>query len=168
MLEDKILKTIKKYNLIENGDKIVVAVSGGPDSITLLNCLYELKESNKLDFEMVVAHINHGLRENAKLDEKFVKDYCDKNNLEFYVCHADIKKEAERNKKGIEETGRDIRYEFFNKIKLETNSNKIAIAHNSNDRAETVIMNLLRGARFIWIKRYRGNKRNIYKAINRV
>lgn len=168
MLKDKVIKTIKTYNLIESGDKLVLGVSGGPDSISMLKILTDFKNEKIFKFDFVVAHINHGLRENAKIDEKFVKDYCDKNNIEFYVCHADIKKEAERNKKGLEETGRDIRYEFFNKIKLETNSNKIAIAHNSNDRAETVIMNLLRGARFIWIKRYRGNKRNIYKAINRV
>ena len=146
MLEDKILKTIKKYNLIENGDKIVVAVSGGPDSITLLNCLYELKESNKLDFEMVVAHINHGLRENAKIDEQYVFEFCNRINIRCFILHADIKKEAEIQKRGLEETGRIIRYKFFDEIQSKTNSNKIAIAHNSNDNVETIIMNIVRGS----------------------
>ena len=145
MLKENIINTIKKYNLIESGDKIVLGVSGGPDSISMLKILNELKNEKTFEFEIVVAHINHGLRENAKLDEIYVKEFCEKNSIEFFVLHADIKKVAEENKKGLEEAGRDIRYEFFNKIKEETFSNKIAIAHNSNDNAETVIMNLLRG-----------------------
>lgn len=146
MLEDEILNTIKKYNLIENGDKLVVAVSGGPDSITLLNCLYQLKINNKLNFDMVVCHINHGLRENAKIDEEYVLEFCEKINVKCFVLHADIKKEAESQKRGLEEMGRIIRYEFFDKIQKETNSNKIAIAHNSNDNVETIIMNIIRGS----------------------
>ena len=67
MLKEKVLKTITKYNLIESGDKVVLGVSGGPDSISMLTILNELKE--KLNFEIVVAHINHGIRENAKKDE---------------------------------------------------------------------------------------------------
>lgn len=145
MLKEKIINTINKYKLIESGDKIVLGVSGGPDSISMLKILNELKNERIFDFDLVVTHINHGLRENAKLDEEYVKEFCEKNNIEFYVLHADIKKVAEDSKKGLEETGRDIRYEFFNKIKEETSSNKIAIAHNSNDNAETIIMNILRG-----------------------
>lgn len=146
MVEDGILKTIKKYNLIENGDKLVVAVSGGPDSITLLDCLNELKLSNKINFEMVVAHINHGLRENAKIDEEYVINYCNKIGVKCFVLHANVKEEAEKQKRGLEETGRIVRYEFFDKVQKETNSNKIAIAHNSNDNVETIIMNVIRGS----------------------
>lgn len=139
-----ILETIKKYNLIEEGDRIVVAVSGGPDSMALLNSLYDLKD--KLKFEIVVAHINHGLRENAKIDEEYVKEYCNKLNIECFVLHADIKGEAEKQKRGLEETGRIIRYKFFDEVQKKTNSNKIAIAHNANDNVETVIMNVIRGS----------------------
>ncbi len=146
MIEDGILKTIKKYNLIEDGDRLVVAVSGGPDSITLLNCLYELKISNKFNFEMVVAHINHGLRENAKIDEEYVLNYCNKIGVKCFVLHANVKEEAEKQKRGLEETGRIVRYDFFDKVQKETNSNKIAIAHNSNDNVETIIMNIIRGS----------------------
>jgi len=139
-----VLETINKYNLIEKGDRIVVAVSGGPDSMALLNSLYELK--NLIDFEMVVCHVNHGLRENAKIDEEYVLDYCNKLNIKCFVLHADVRKEAEERKRGLEETGRIIRYEFFDKIQNQTNSNKIAIAHNSNDNVETIIMNVIRGS----------------------
>ena len=146
MVEDSILSTIKKYNLIENGDKIVVAVSGGPDSITLLDCLYNLKENKKLDFEMVVCHINHGLRENAKIDEEYVLDYCNKINIKCFFFHEKFKEEAVKQKRGLEEMGRIIRYDFFDEVAKETNSNKIAIAHNSNDNVETIIMNIIRGS----------------------
>ncbi len=95
---------------------------------------------------MVVAHINHGLRENAKIDEEYVKEYCEKYNIEFHVKHAEIEKIAKENKAGLEETGRNIRYEFFNEVMQKTNSNKIVIAHNKNDNAETIIMNILRGS----------------------
>ena len=139
--KQRILETITKYNLIESGDKIVLGVSGGPDSISMLNILYELKE--KLEISLCVCHINHGLRQNAVLDEQYVKQYCEKRNIQFFVLHADINKESKANKMGLEEAGRKIRYEFFNKVLKQTGSNKIAIAHNKNDNAETVVMNLL-------------------------
>ena len=142
--KQRILETITKYNLIESGDKIVLGVSGGPDSISMLNILYELRE--KLEISLFVCHINHGLRQNAILDEQYVKQYCEKRNIQFFVLHADINKESKENKIGIEEAGRKIRYEFFNEVLKQTSSNKIAIAHNKNDNAETVIMNLLRGS----------------------
>lgn len=142
-LKQEVLDTINKYNLIESGDKIVLGVSGGPDSISMLNILYELKE--KLGISLIVCHINHGLRKNAKRDEEFVKRYCENRKIEFHVLHADIAKQAKNEKKGLEETGRKVRYEFFNEMLQKTNSNKIAIAHNKNDNAETIIMNMLRG-----------------------
>ena len=146
MLEQKVYDFIAKYNLIENGDKLVLGVSGGPDSICMLNILNNISKEKLIDFEIVVCHINHGLRENANLDEEYVKDFCKKISVQCFVKHADVKKEAEAQKRGLEETGRIVRYDFFDEIALKTNSNKIAIAHNSNDRAETIIMNILRGS----------------------
>lgn len=143
MLEQKVFEFVTKYQLIENGDKIVLGVSGGPDSIAMLNILHQL--SPKINFEIFVAHINHGLRENAKTDEKFVQDFCKKINVPFFVKHANIKQIAQEQKRGIEETGRKIRYEFFDEIMTKTASNKIAIAHHCGDNAETILMNLLRG-----------------------
>ena len=145
MLKENVLETIKKHNLINDGDRVVCGISGGPDSISMLNILREIKEEKLYDFEIFVAHINHGLRENAKIDEKYVKEYCDKHGIECFVLNTNIKEVAEIEKRGLEETGRIIRYEFFDKVLRETNSNKIAIAHNSNDNVETIIMNVIRG-----------------------
>ncbi len=144
----KVLETINKYNLIENGDKLVLGVSGGPDSISMLDILNKIRQDNeiKLNFEIVVAHINHMIREEAKEDELYVKNYCKKNNIEFYSKSIDVKKLANTNKIGTEEAGRNARYDFFNEILEKTKSNKIAIAHNKNDNAETMIMNIIRGS----------------------
>jgi len=144
MIRDKVLNTIKKYNLIQPKDKIVLGVSGGPDSISMLYILNELKE--KLDFEIIVAHINHGIRENAKNDEEYVKTYCEKIGVKFYCLHASVKELAEQKKMGLEETGRKVRYDFFDEILKKEYAQKIGIAHNKNDNAETMIMNILRGS----------------------
>ena len=146
MLKEKVVETIKKHNLINNGDRIVCGVSGGPDSISMLNILKKLKDENIFDFEIFVAHINHGLRENAKIDEQYVLDYCNKNGIECFTLNTNIKDIAEKEKRGLEETGRIVRYEFFDRVLKQTNSNKIAIAHNKNDNVETIFMNIIRGS----------------------
>ena len=144
----KVVETIKKYNLIENGDKLVLGVSGGPDSICMLNILNDIKNDKNLhsDFDIIVAHVNHLIREEAKEDEEFVKSFCEKINVPFYSKSIDVQKIANNNKIGIEEAGRNARYDFFVMFLKETNSNKIAIAHNKNDKIETIIMNVLRGS----------------------
>ena len=142
-MEEKVLKTIKKYELIKSGDNIVLGISGGPDSICMLYILNSLKKD--LNFNIYVAHINHMLRENAKLDEEYVKNTCKKLNIPVYIKHIQIKEIAEKEKRGIEETGRKVRYEFFEEILRKTNSNKIATAHNLNDSIETIILNIIRG-----------------------
>lgn len=111
--------------------------------MTLLSLLLKLKK--EFDIKIYVAHVNHMIRENANIDEIYVKEFCEKNGLEIYIKHIDILKEAKKSKKGIEETGRSARYKFFDEILEKTNSNKIAIAHNLNDKAETILMNLIRG-----------------------
>ena len=147
-MKNKVLETIKKYNLIENGDKLVLGVSGGPDSISMLNILNEIRKDDKvkLNYEIVVVHINHMIRKEAVDDELYVKEYCDKRNIDFYSKSIDVKKLANTNKIGTEEAGRNARYDFFNEILEKTKSNKIAIAHNKNDNAETMIMNIIRGS----------------------
>ena len=147
MLKIKVLETIKKYKLIEKADKIVVGVSGGPDSICLINILNEIKNDKmiNLNFELIVAHVNHMIRENAKLDEEFVKEFCIKNDVPCFVKKVDVLKKANEDKIGTEEAGRNVRYEFFNEVLNNTGSDKIAIAHNKNDSVETVILNIIRG-----------------------
>jgi len=143
-MKQKILNAIKKYNLIKENDSIVVGVSGGPDSICLLHVLNELK--NELNFKIYVAHINHMIREEADEETEYVKDFCKELGVECYIKRIDVVKIANNLKRGTEETGRQIRYEFFNEILEKTNSNKIATAHNNNDKVETILMNILRGS----------------------
>ena len=143
IVEEKFLNTVKENNLIESGDVIVVGVSGGPDSITLLTCLNKYKE--KLNCKIIVAHINHLIRKDSTDDEQFVENYCKKNNIPVFIKRAKVEEIAKKQKRGTEETGRKIRYDFFNEILEKNNANKIAIAHNMNDNAETMILNLIRG-----------------------
>lgn len=135
---NKVKETIEKYNLIDKDDKIVAAVSGGPDSISLLDILY------KLNYNICVAHVNHGLRENAVIDQKFVEDFCNKRNIPCFV--KQIKLKELKDKMTLEEAGRKERYDFFYEVMKSQKCNKIATAHNSNDNAETVIMNIIRGS----------------------
>ena len=108
-MEEKILKTIKKYNLIKDGDKIVVGVSGGPDSITLLDLLLKLKNQNIIKFDIVVCHINHMIREEATSDEEYVKEYCNKHNIECFVKRAEVEEIAKQISGLNEVTGRMFR-----------------------------------------------------------
>lgn len=143
-LQQKVLGTIQKHNLIQKGDKIVIGVSGGPDSMCLLNCLFCLKEI--LSIELVVCHINHMLRKEAEEETKYVQRFCDKIGVPCFIKYVNVTKLSQEQKLGTEEMGRKVRYEFFEEVAQKTNSNKIATAHNSNDNAETVLMNLLRGS----------------------
>ena len=133
-------------DLIKDGDKIVVGVSGGPDSICMLDMMRELKEKNIINFEIYVAHINHMIRKEAIDDEKYVQNYCKIHNIKFFVKRVDVQQIANDKKIGTEEAGRKVRYDFFEEVLKETGSNKIAIAHNKNDKIETIIMHVLRGS----------------------
>ena len=141
---DKVFETITKFKLIQDGDKIVLGVSGGPDSICMLDILNKFK-NDKIKFDIIVAHINHQIRQEANQDEKYVQNYCEKNNIKFCVQRIDVKKYANNNKIGLEEAGRNLRYNFFDEVMKLNNGNKIAIAHNKNDKIETIIMNEIRG-----------------------
>lgn len=157
---EEVLKEIQKNKLIEDGDSIVIGVSGGPDSITLLDILIKLQE--KINFKINVSHINHGIRKEAIQDQKYVETYCKKNNVPCYVLTTNIKEIVEKQKIGIEEAGRIERYNFFNKILEKTNSNKIATAHTKNDNAETVLMNIIRGTGTLGLKGIEENRDGIY------
>lgn len=144
MLEKKVISTIKNYGLIEKNDRVVIGVSGGPDSMALLNVLINIKE--KFGFEIFVAHINHGLRAEADSETEFVKEFCDKNNIKCYIKKEKVDDLAKESKIGTEEAGRKLRYDFFDEVLKKENANKIATAHNENDNAETVLMNIIRGS----------------------
>lgn len=146
----KVLNTINKNKLIKENDKIIAGVSGGPDSICMLDILLKIKKA--INFEIIVAHINHRIREEADSDQKYVEDYCKKNQIKYFSKRIDVKKYANNNKIGLEEAGRKIRYEFFEETMQKNEANKIAIAHNKNDQIETIIMNILRGSGLAGLK----------------
>ena len=164
-MKEKVLETIKKYNLIEDGDKIVIGVSGGPDSIALLNILLKIKKENIINFNIVVCHINHMIREEANDDEEYVSNFCKKYNIEFYSQKIEIQKIARDSRIGTEEAGRNARYDFFDEILEKTSSNKIATAHTANDNAETVLMNIIRGSGTSGLKGIEAKRDNIIRPL---
>jgi len=132
--------TIKTHSLICEGDKVLVALSGGSDSVLLLRILCSLSE--KHNFTVAAAHINHMLRDTADRDEEFSKKLCGELGVKFYVRKADIKSLSKSAKMGEEQFARNFRYEFFESLGYD----KIATAHNKNDVAETLLFNFMRGA----------------------
>lgn len=143
MLEE-IRKYVEENKLIENFDRILVALSGGPDSVALLYILLELKKYYNITIG--AAHINHSLRgEASDGDEKFVKELCENLGVEVYTKKVDIKAYAAKGSIGEEEAGRKIRYSFFEEKAKDGGYNKIATAHNLDDNVETFLFRLMRG-----------------------
>ncbi|MFA5350800.1 MAG: tRNA lysidine(34) synthetase TilS [Candidatus Omnitrophota bacterium] len=133
--------TIKKYRLIQNGDKILMGVSGGPDSLTLLLQLFSLK--NKLGLTLHVAHVDHGLRKDSGSDALFVEGWAGK--LGIPITAIRLNPELMKRKGSLEEVCRQARMDFFIRIAKEIKADKIALGHNLDDQAETILMRLLRG-----------------------
>lgn len=142
--EQKTLKFIDENHLIKKGDKVLVALSGGADSIFLLHFLIKFKK--RLGIEITAFHLNHKLRSKfAELDEKFCATFCSKNKIEFHSISRDIKSFARKNKISIEEAGREIRYAELLKASKNCQATKIATAHNASDNVETILLNLIKG-----------------------
>ena len=145
MLICRIIDSVNKYKLIEKGDGVVVGVSGGPDSVCLLHALCSLSE--QLNIRIYAVHINHMLRgEESIADQRYVEDLCEKLGIPLYVRTFDIKSIAAEKGISLEEAGREVRYREFEKVCKEVGADKIAVAHNRNDQAETVLMHIIRGA----------------------
>jgi tRNA(Ile)-lysidine synthase len=141
----KFKQTTARYDLIDKGDKVLVAVSGGPDSVALLYALLEIKDQFNLD--ICVAHLNHKLRgKESDEDENFVKNLAHKLNLKFFSKSIDVKKEAKKNKLSLEEAARLVRYRYLEDLADRIKADKIAMGHQADDQAETLLMRLLRGA----------------------
>jgi len=138
---NKFKETIKKYSLIEKGDKILIGVSGGPDSLTLLLKLFDLKP--KMNLTLHIVHINHNLRKDSESDARFVGKWAQELNIPLSLKRLNFKF-IER-KGSLEEICREERLGFFIKTAKKIKANKIALGHNLDDQAETVLMRLLRG-----------------------
>ncbi|MDD7348721.1 MAG: tRNA lysidine(34) synthetase TilS [Clostridiales bacterium] len=145
MLKAKVLKYNERNKLFGKGDRIVVGVSGGKDSVCLLDILNRCKEEYELS--LLVVHVNHCLRgEEADRDEAFVKELAESMGLECYSERVDICQVAKERKMTEEEAGRYMRYQIMKHVCMERGYQKIAIAHNQDDVAETVLFQMFRGS----------------------
>lgn len=139
--EDRILGDIRRHSMLRKGDKVLIALSGGPDSVCLAVVLSRLKE--ELGISLAAGHVNYGLRgADSDKDEVFAGQLCDELNIPFHSTSADPRANGTGN---LEETARNLRYEFLSSIACRDKS-FIATGHNSDDQAETFLLNLLRGA----------------------
>ena len=142
-VEERIFEYCEKYHMLEPGDGVVLGVSGGADSVCLLVALLGLQE--KWQLRLHVVHVNHGIRTDAAEDADYVKQLCEERGIPFYLIEASVEELARERGCSTEEAGRQVRYEAFAQVMQETNCQKIAVAHNRNDRAETMLFHLFRG-----------------------
>ena len=155
MLKQKVEETIRKKELLQKGDHVVLGVSGGPDSACLLSLLWELREEWGLS--LYAVHVHHGLRgQDADEDSRYTEKLCSQFSVPCRILYYDVKKMAGEKSLTTEEMGRELRYDAFEALRqeildaadgvgLRPEQVKIAVAHNRNDQAETVLMRLLRG-----------------------
>lgn len=144
-MQKKVLETIRQKKLIKSGDNIVIGVSGGHDSMALLHCLIYAKK--KIDFKLNIVHVNHGVRgEYAKRDEDFVKQQAELLNINYFTKKVDMVSYGKQMGITSEEAGRELRYGFFREILNKSGGGKIAVAHNKDDQAETLLMRIFRGS----------------------
>lgn len=139
-----VLKTIKNNDLFKEREIIGVAVSGGADSMSLLHFLNENKE--KFDIELVAITVDHKMRQKSSSEVEFVKDYCKQNKIKFNKFEVDVPSLIEEQKLSKEEAARKARYGVFDALLQKGIVNKICLAHHMSDQAETVLLNLFRGA----------------------
>lgn len=143
--EKKIKDFIEKHSLIQANDRIVFAVSGGPDSMAMLH--YFVKNKSMYTIEIVVAHVDHMLRgEQSREDLAYVQSYCLKNGIPFEATSIPIKEKMAQDRLGMQETARKYRYEFLREVMEKYHANKIAVAQHADDQIETILMRLTRGS----------------------
>jgi tRNA(Ile)-lysidine synthase len=144
-LVQRVLDTIRRHALMRRGDRVLVALSGGPDSVGLLRLLRELEAAGELSVAGI-AHLNHGLRDAAHGDEQFCRALAAEMGLPFRSDLVDVRGRAERLRISLEDAGRRARYELFARVASELQSDVIATGHTRDDQAETFLLRLLRGA----------------------
>ncbi len=141
---ENVIEYIKKHNMIKSGEIIGVACSGGRDSISLLHYLDSIKQD--LDCEVVAVNVDHGIRETSAHDTEFVMQFCKEHKIRAYKFKGEALKVAKEEKLTLEQAARKVRYGVFETVMKKGLVDKIALAHHMNDQAETVLLNILRGA----------------------
>ena len=141
----RVRRTIQRFGMLTGGEHILVAVSGGADSVALLLCLQKLAPG--LNLTLTVAHLNHGIRgAEATADAEFVRRLSTRQNLPFISESIDIKELAHSGKRNLEELAREKRYEFLKRTARGVGAQKIAVGHTMNDQAETALFRFIRGS----------------------
>lgn len=143
-LVERVSEYMQEHHMVEEGQKIVVGVSGGADSMALLSILSEL--AAYFHFSLTVVHVNHGIRgKAADADQSYVENFCKNQSIPCYSFHVDLKRFAQKEGMSQEEAGRYYRYQCFEKVRKEVEAQKIAVAHQQEDASETILFNLFRG-----------------------
>ncbi len=141
---EKVKTTIKEYKLIQPGDVILAAVSGGPDSLALLTILNRLQI--EFNYRLHVVHLNHKLRREADAEAEFVRQYAEQSSIPVTILEKDISCLLDSEGGSLQEVAREVRYELFSQVASEVMATKIALGHHADDLAETIIMRFLRGS----------------------
>jgi tRNA(Ile)-lysidine synthase len=144
-LHQRVRKTIERYSLCPQGSHVLVAISGGSDSVALLFLLRDLAENGKFTIAGL-AHLNHGLRAAADRDERFCRDLADRLHLGIAVKKEDVKGFARGRNLSVEDAARRIRYDFLEQAADAFGADRIAVGHTQDDQAETLLLKLIRGA----------------------
>jgi len=142
--EEKVFSFLEQHHMICPHDHIVLGVSGGADSVCLLFVLLEY--AKRVPLKLSAVHVNHGIRSDAAQDAGYVERLCREQGISFYLIEANVRDYADRRKCSEEDAGRRLRYEAFHEIAKKAGADKIAVAHNCNDRAETMLFHLFRGS----------------------
>lgn len=140
----QIHRFISQHKMIEDGETVLVAVSGGADSLALLYGLHALR--SQLNCKLHVVHLNHCLRPDADADAKFVQQHAAHLELSCTIQRAEVKRLIKQWKLSVEAAGRKARYQFYESVCTEVSATKVALGHHQDDIAETVLMNLIRGS----------------------
>lgn len=141
---EKVHRVIHEYHLIEPGELILVAVSGGPDSLALLHILHSLQKECK--YRLHVVHLNHQLREEAAAEAEFVRNFAESRDISVTILKYDIPVLLKEEGGSVQNQAREIRYRLFNQVADQIGATKIALGHHADDLAETVLMRFLRGS----------------------
>ena len=144
-MRERVEQYILQHELISPGDKVLIGLSGGGDSVALLHILKSL--CTRMGFTICAAHLNHGIRgEAAHEDAEFVHDFCDFYGIRVYGGYADIPRLARQRGETLEQAGRMLRYDFLEEAKAFFGADKIAVAHHMDDQAESILLHLVRGS----------------------
>ncbi len=161
--EEKVFSFMEEHHMLNAHDRVVAGVSGGADSVCLLFVLLEYQR--QVPFCLAVVHVNHGIRKEAGKDARYVEELCKTYDIPFYPFEIDVRQRAKQAKCSEEEAGRNARYEAFAQAAEEFRANKIAVAHNCNDRSETLLFNLFRGSGIKGLGSIRPVRDNIIRPI---